>query len=121
MQLNNSILRDIREAVGLESTNPEFDVELIMHINTAIVKLNQNGIGKFLIVQDDTSVWNDLQDPLQLSGNLYFQMIPLYVTLSTKLVFDPPPPSSVEYQNKSRDELLWRLKIAYEDYTTSTT
>ena len=114
MEVTNSILKDVREAVGLDSTNAEFDTELLMHINTAIGKLNQNGVGKFLVVQNETSVWGDLQDPLQTSGNKYFQMVPLYVALSTKLIFDPPPPSSVEFQTESVSEMLWRLKVAYE-------
>lgn len=117
MDVSNSILKDVREAVGLEPTNAEFDTELLMHINSAVGKLNQNGVGKFLVVQNDTTVWGDLQDPLQTQGNQYFPMVPLYVALSTKLIFDPPPPSSVEFQTESVSEMLWRLKVAYEGVT----
>lgn len=92
----------------------DFDTDLIIHINSAIGKLNQNGVGNFLIVKDDTSTWNDLIEPLKSESNQALQMIPLFVALSTKLLFDPPPPSSVELHSKSADELLWRLKIAHE-------
>lgn len=47
MYLNKSILEDVREAVGLTSDTTDYDTELIMHINTAIGKLNQNGVGRF--------------------------------------------------------------------------
>jgi hypothetical protein len=86
-----------------------------MHINSAISKLNQNGVGKFLIVEDEMQTWIDLQNPLQTAGNQYFQMIPSFIQLSTKLLFDPPPPSSVQYYASNADQILWRLKIAYEE------
>lgn len=121
LNVSNSILEDIRVAVGLSKDTLDFDTDLLMHINSAIGKLNQNGVGKFIVVKDKSSTWEDLKDPLQTEGNQYFQMIPLFITLSTKLIFDPPPPSTVEYYSKSIDENLWRLKIAYEQITTTTT
>lgn len=123
MTLNfyKSILKDVREAVGLDPLNDSFDTDLLQHINTAIGKLNQNGIGNFIIVEDELKTWNDLQNPDQVDGNKYFQMVPLFITLSTKLLFDPPPPSSVEYYSRSIDELLWRLKVAYDEPHTITT
>ena len=117
MNPSTSILMDIREAVGLSKEDPNFDKELTMHINAALGTLNQNGVGKFLIVIDKTPTWDDFKDPTQIGGNEYYQLVPLYVALSTKLLFDPPPPSSVEYHSKSAKELLWRLKVAYETKT----
>jgi hypothetical protein len=114
LDINKSILEDVRVAVGLSDTTTDFDTDLLMHINGAIGKLNQNGVGKFIIVEDSTLTWGDLQDPLQTEGNKYFNIVPLFVALSTKLIFDPPPPSSVEYHANHIDQLLWRLKVAYE-------
>lgn len=114
MDLNNSILKDIRESVGLSADDDNFDKELLPHINSAIGKLNQNGVGTFIVINDESKTWGELRDLTQTWGNIYFQLVPLFITLSTKILFDPPPPSSVEYHSKSADELLWRLKIAYE-------
>lgn len=113
MDLNNTILSDVREAVGLSTEPTLFDNEILMHINSAVVKLSQNGVGSPIVV-DEESTWLELQNPDQVEGNQYFQMVPLFIMLSTKILFDPPPPSSVEYHATQIDQLLWRLKIAYE-------
>lgn len=122
MDITKSILKDIRVAVGLSEDTTDFDTELLMHVNSAIGKLNQNGVGNFIMVTDTTQTWSDLQDPLQIVGNKFFTLVPLFITLSTKFMFDPPPPSTVEYYSRNVDQHLWRLKIAYEEpYTTTTT
>lgn len=116
MELTNSILKDIRVvAGGLSPDSPDFDTDLLMHINSSISKLNQNGVGKFLVVSDTTAIWGDLQDPLQVEGNKYFSMVPVFIALNTKLLFDPPPPSTVQHYANNIDQSLWRLKVAYEE------
>jgi hypothetical protein len=115
LDVNNSILQDVRLAVGLDATTSDFDTELLMHINSALGTLNQNGVGNFLVVMNEELTWNDLQNPSQTEGNKYFHMVPLFVALSTKLLFDPPPPSTVEQYVRNIDQALWRLKIAYEE------
>jgi hypothetical protein len=115
LDVTKSILQDIRVAVGLSADTADFDTELLMHINGAIGKLNQNGVGNFLVVQNEEQKWVDLQNPLQVEGNKYFASVPLFVAISTKLLFDPPPPSSVQYHAENAEQILWRLKIAYEE------
>lgn len=114
MILENSILEDIRLAMGLSKTTSDFDTDLLMHVNAAIGKLNQNGVGAELVVFDTDATWDDLQDPMQADSNNSFKMVPLFIALSTKLLFDPPPPSSVQLHQSNIDQLLWRLKMAYE-------
>lgn len=115
MRIEQSILDNVKESLGLPTSTNDFDTEILMHINSAIAEVNQNGVGRPLVVTDSTQTWADLQDPLQTQGNQYFQIVPLFVTLSTKIIFDPPPPSTVEQYANNRDKLLWRLKIAYEE------
>ena len=113
MKLTDSILEHIRDSVGLTKENTEFDTELLNHINMSIGKLNQNGIGRSILVNDTTTTWADLLLP-DTRGSESIGMIPTFISLNVKLLFDPPPPSSVEFHTRSVDELLWRLKIAYE-------
>lgn len=121
MKLDNSVLEDVRVAVGLSRESPDFDTDLLMHINAAIGKLRQNDVIVPIMISDDSTTWGDLQDPTKTDANEYFQMVPLFITLSTKIIFDPPPPSTVEQYVSSIDQILWRLKIAYEDLNTDET
>lgn len=121
MKLTNSVLEDIRAASGLTTDTIDFDIDLLMHINGAISQLAQNGACLPVAVSDTSTTWQDLQDPLQIKGNEYFQMVPLFIMLNVKILFDPPPPSTVDVYKTRLNELLWRLKIAYEDMTTTTT
>lgn len=113
MDLTKTILGDVREGIGLSTEPSAFDNELLMHINSGVGKLYQNGITLPIVVNTETT-WLDLQDQTQTEGNKVFHMVPLFLMLSTKLLFDPPPPSSVEHHANQIQDLLWRLKIAYE-------
>jgi hypothetical protein len=122
LELANSILKDIRVAVGLAADVTDFDGELLPHVNNAISELNQIGVGNPLVVIDDKQLWSDFQNPNQTDGNLAFQMVPQFIGLSTKMLFDPPPPSTIQFYASNVEKLLWRLKFAYEEpYTTTTT
>ena len=109
-----SILYTTRTAIGLEPEDSAFDEEIKAHINTTLAILKQNGIGRGIVVTDESQTWEDFKDPLQIDGNEYFYMVPLYVFTKTKLVFDPPPPSNVAYYKDYTAEILWRLRAAYD-------
>lgn len=113
MKLDSSILVNIRESVGLMGDNSEFDTDLLIHINSTIATLAQIGACDVVIVSDDTTQWRELKNESLVGSNM-FMMVPTYVALSTKLIFDPPPPSAVEIYKQKADEILWRLKIANE-------
>lgn len=115
MDETKSILKSVRAAVGLDEESSDFDTDLLMHINAALIKLNQNGVGLPVLVTDDKTTWADFKDPLQIEGNKSFGMVPLYVALSARIIFDPPPPSAVEHFVNTTSQLLWYLKVAYED------
>lgn len=114
MNLEDSILRTVRDAIGIGADSSEFDTELVMHINAALGTLNQNGVGLPVFVEDESLTWAQFKDDTQVEGNVYYHMVPLFVKLSTKLIFDPPPPSAVEMYKSQVDQMLWRLKVAYE-------
>lgn len=87
------ILTTIKKALGYEENYTPFDEEIAMHINGALMRLCQLGVGPatgFRIGTDYTEKWSDLiGDVANLEGAKN------YVYLKTKLVFDPPTSSSV--------------------------
>lgn len=108
------ILNTISEALGV--TDGEFETELKIHISASLDILYQNGLqqpGMPLDVSMDT--WNYL-----LSGNsddenaIGTVLVIQYVLLRTKIMFDPPPPSSVGYFTAAVDEVLWRVRQIYD-------
>lgn len=111
----NSILINVRKAMGLDETDAAFDTELLIHTNSAIATLLQINVGVPIVVTDETAVWDDFKDPK--ANNDMFEMVKMYIFAKVKILFDPPPPSNVQYYQASIDESLWRLKIAYDNIT----
>lgn len=109
---SSKIIQSTRATLGLSETGAEFADEIIMYVGAALSILNQNGIGRVVELTDATT-WGDFKDPLQIEGNKQFALVPTFVATRTKILFDPPPPSNVEFFNRYIEELLWRLKIAY--------
>lgn len=114
MAAEPSILKSIRNAVGLDAEDDSFDGELLMHINGGIMTLNQNGIGRPVIVMDDSTTWDELKDPSQDYANEMFVAVKSYIFVKTKILFDPPPPSTIKYMSEAVDEYLWRLRESFD-------
>lgn len=110
----DSILETVRGAVGLDLEDSSFDHELVMHINAALATLRQNGVGFSIVVKDTTETWEQFRDPSQWQANEMFEQVKLFVFIKTKMMFDPPPPSIVNYMKDNVDELLWRLRESYD-------
>ena len=106
------ILSDVADKVGVRDSEGDFNNDLLGYINAAIATLFQNGVGS-LIVADNTTTWDEFKNPNQ--NNDYFALAKNYVYLSTKILFDPPPPSNVQYVKGALDEALWRVREGYKE------
>ena len=113
MAESESILETIVSGLGLEVDESAFNSEIIMYVNSALLTVYQNGAGTPLVVKDYAQTWEEFKDPAQVEGNKMFEQIKLYVMLKTKIIFDPPPPSTAPYMQSYIDELLWRIRAAY--------
>ena len=113
MAESESILETIVTGLGLELNENAFDYEILMYINSALLTVYQNGAGTPIVVKDYAQTWEEFKDPAQVEGNKMFEQIKLYVMLKTKIIFDPPPPSTATYMQSYIDELLWRIRVAY--------
>ncbi|CAK7008316.1 MAG: hypothetical protein EUB_01591 [Eubacterium sp.] len=107
-----SILTSVKKTLGITEDYTHFDIDLIMHINTAISILTQIGVGPpegFLINGPD-SKWSDWipEDPLLSS-------VKSYVYLKVRLLFDPPSGSpAIESIKRLIDELEWRIHFSVD-------
>lgn len=109
---NESILDSIRTAIGIEEENPDFDNDLIIHINSMFNFLTQCGVGPVegFSISDETSKWSDF-----VTGT-NFNMVKSYMILKTRLLFDPPASSFVLTAWKEEiAEIEWRLKEQAEE------
>jgi len=106
--MSDSILLTIKKALGIENEFDGFDVDIIMHINSALMVLNQLGVGtiNFKITSID-DVWSDF-----LGTNLDIESVKTYIYLKTRLVFDPPTNSFlVSAIQQEIKEWEWRLMV----------
>ena len=88
---NNSILSDVRGAIGLnpDEVDVEFDLQIKSAINNSISELAQLGLGELgeFVVQDGSETWNDL---LGEDYQYVYAFAKNYVEVNTRLLFDPP-------------------------------
>ena len=106
----DSILTSVKKLLGIEEDYTHFDADIIMHINTVFMILNQLGVGpeEGFSIADASSVWNDYIVDLQ-----NFEAVKSYMFLKVKMLFDPPTGSAVtESYNRTISELENRLSMA---------
>lgn len=110
--MEESILNSIKKLLGITADYTHFDTDILIHINSVFMTLNQLGVGpsEGFRIQDDTSLWNDyIEDDDDLDA------VKTYIYLKVKLIFDPPLSSSVaEVIKKEINEFEWRLNINAE-------
>lgn len=104
----DSILDSIKKLLGIPAEYTAFDDDIIMHINTVFVVLNQLNIGPpegFFITDSDSS-WEDFMTDINEA------MIRTFIYLKVRLMFDPPTSSAlIESINGMLSELEWRLYV----------
>ena len=108
----DSILTSIKKLLGITEEYENFDQDIIMHINSAFMILNQLGVGpkSGFSINDKSSTWDEF---IPESSNL--EAVKTYVHLKVKLMFDPPLSSTVIEAIKSQiKELEWRLNVSVD-------
>ena len=114
----DSILTSIKKLLGIAQECTDFDMDLILHINSVLMILTQLGVGpeKGFTIKDSRDLWEDfLEDDLSK-----LEAVRTFVYLKVRLIFDPPSNSAViESINRTISELEWRLNVAAESKTNS--
>lgn len=110
-----SILTSIKKLLGIAEEYKQFDPDIIMHINSVFMILNQLGVGpeNGFSISDSSAIWDDFIP----SDSKNFEAVKSYIHLKVKLLFDPPLSSSVmEAMKQMISELEWRLNVEAESY-----
>lgn len=108
-----SILTSIKKLLGVPEEYTHFDQDIIMHINSVFMILNQIGIGpeKGFSIVDSFATWEEFLP----ADNKNFEAVKTYMYLKVKLLFDPPQSSSVmECMKQMINEFEWRLNVEAE-------
>ena len=107
-----SILLSIKKKLGTVQEYTYFDEDIIIEINSAIMALNQIGVGKEgFMVTGENETWTEFL------GDTYSKMIAVktYIYIKCRLVFDPPSSSFVVEALKDQlKEYEFRLNINAE-------
>lgn len=107
----DSILTSIKKMLGIIEEDESFDIDIIIHINTAFSTLTQLGVGpkEGFVIRDKTTLWTDFIDDIRLEN------VRSYIYLKVRQVFDPPTNSSVlDAISRQISELEWRMNITAE-------
>ena len=112
MRMNDSILTSIKKLLGITEEYEHFDQDIIIHINSVFMILNQLGVGPSngFSITDKTAVWSDF-----ISEGTNLESVKSYIYLKVILLFDPPTTSAVmESMNRMISELEFRLNVSAE-------
>lgn len=110
--MDKSILNTIKRMLGLEPDYTPFDTEILIHINSVFMVLQQLGVGPkdgFSITGPD-EVWSDY-----IGDTKNLEALKSYIYLRVKTVFDPPQSgTAMEAMKQQIDEYTWRLNVAVD-------
>ena len=105
----DSILLSIKKLLGLVEDDQAFDADIIIHINSVFMILQQLGIGPVdgFKIESQEETWGQfIQDDKLLED------IKTYVYLKVRLIFDPPLNSSIlQSIERTISELEFRINI----------
>lgn len=109
--MDDKILSTVKKYVGITDEYQVFDQTLIDCINTVFAKLNQLGVGpkNVFIVDGNEQTWKEFTEDERLN------MIKIYISMSVKMMFDPPTNSILlDALKNTISELEWRMHFLSE-------
>lgn len=108
-----SILADVKKTLGVAESSTDFDVDIILHVNSVFSTLSQLGIGPTdgFMIEDDTPMWDAF-----LGDDPKLNSVKTYVYLRVRMLFDPPTTSyMIEAMRQQIQELEWRMNTYREE------
>lgn len=107
-----SILTSVKKVLGIHESYTNFDVDIVIHINTAFATLNQLGVGPLhgFVIEDAETSWDEYITTCNMT------MVKTYIYLKVRMLFDPPTSAALlESMNQMIKEMEWRLVLVGEE------
>lgn len=107
--MTDSILNTTKKLLGIAEENTEFDLDIILHINSVFTILTQLGVGpnKGFFVTDNSATWSDF-----IPEGEMMEAVKSYMGCKVRMLFDPPTSSAtMQALQNMCNELEWRLNV----------
>jgi len=107
--VDTSILDSIKQMLGIGTEDKNFDRELVIYINGALMVVNQLGVGpEGYMIQGETNEWSEF-----LLDRTDIELVKTVIYLRVRLIFDPPQNSFLVTAIKDQlAEYDWRLSVS---------
>lgn len=108
----DSILDTTKKALGLDADDKDFDIDILMHINSSFATFNQLGIGPVggFMIEDSSKKWSDYTQ-----DNLKINSVKTLMYLKVRQIFDPAGTGSLQTAMENQiKELEYRLNIVVD-------
>ena len=106
----SSILDSIKQMLGIDVEDTNFDRDLIIHINGALMIMNQLGVGPDgYKISSKTNTWSEF-----FGARTDLELVKTAVYLRVRLLFDPPQNAFLVTAIKEQiAEYDWRIELKH--------
>lgn len=110
-KMDDSILLTVKDQIGIDRKNTDFDRDLIICINPILYILYQEGLtDDNYEIQDETATWDEIL--LHERTPEALNVMVKWVGIRTRMLFDPPTSSVLmDALKENAAELEWRAFI----------
>ena len=108
-QIEDSILHDVKQLIGQEWDDTTFDLDIMTHINSVFLDLQQIGVGpeEGYSISSADDKWQVL-----LKGDKNLNAVKTYIYGKVRMVFDPPSTGPLLNSLQAQlDKIEWRLMV----------
>ena len=111
MNVNESILTNIKKLLGLEEEDTSFDTDVIIHINDCFERLHDLGVGPkdIFTINDARETWADF-----FGDQTVRPRVVSYMWKYVKRAFDPPTGGVLDSLDRQIKEAEWLLNAAVD-------
>lgn len=115
MNVNSSILTDIKKLLGLAEEDTSFDADVIIHINDCFERLHDLGVGpkKIFGIIDSDATWADF-----FGEDTVRPRVVSYMAKYVKRAFDSPTGGVLDSLDRQIKEAEWLLNAAVDPTDT---